>query len=147
LEAGADLVVPRPFSARLLISQIKALSRRAGGIPLANLPTMNVADLTLDPATRTVHVSGRPSRRLTHLEFRLLYTLMIHRGQVLSTESIVEHVWGYTGQGDKDLVRGLVRRLRTKVELEPSNPQFILTVPGLGYAFCQGDESLLSHED
>jgi DNA-binding response OmpR family regulator len=147
LEAGADLVVPRPFSARLLISQIRALSRRAGGIPLANLPTMSTADLTLDPATRTVHVSGQTSRRLTHLEFRLLYTLMIHRGQVLSTESIVEHVWGYTGQGDKDLVRGLVRRLRTKVELEPSDPQFVLTVPGLGYAFSQGDDSLPSDDE
>jgi DNA-binding response OmpR family regulator len=141
LEAGADLVAPRPFSARLLIAQVRALSRRAGGIPLANLPAMSSGDLTLDPATRTVRVGEHPPRRLTHLEFRLLYTLMIHRGQVLSSETIVEHVWGYTGQGDKDLVRGLVRRVRTKVEPEPSNPLYVVTIPGLGYAFRPGDES------
>lgn len=140
LEAGADLVVARPFSARLLIAQTRALLRRAGGIPLANLPAMSAAELTLDPATRTVQVANGPRRRLTHLEFRLLYTLMVHQGQVLSTETIVEQVWGYTGEGDKDLVRGLVRRLRTKVEPEPGKPRYIVTVPGLGYSFSQTEE-------
>lgn len=140
LEAGADLVVLRPFSARLLIAQVRALLRRAGGVPLSSVPTLTLADLILDPATRTVQVTGQPSRRLTHLEFRLLYTLMIHRGQVLPTEAIVEQVWGYTGQGDKELVRGLVRRLRTKVEPDPGNPRYILTVPGVGYSFSQQEE-------
>ncbi len=135
LEVGADLVMPRPFSARLLIAQVRALLRRAGGIPLANLPSMSLLDLTLDPASRTVTVAGQTPRRLTHLEFRLLYTLMTHRDQVLPTETIVEHVWGYSGAGDKDLVRGLVRRLRTKVEPDPSKPRYVVTVPGLGYAF------------
>jgi DNA-binding response OmpR family regulator len=137
LEAGADLVIPRPFAARLLIAQVRALLRRAGGIPLSNLLTVSLAGLTLDPGSRIVKVADGPPRRLTHLEFRLLYTLMIHRGQVLPSETIVEQVWGYTGQGDKDLVRGLVRRLRTKVEPDPSKPRYILTVPGLGYSFNQ----------
>jgi DNA-binding response OmpR family regulator len=140
LEAGADIVVSRPYSARLLIAQVRALARRAGSIPLSNLPTMAVAGLTLDPATRTVQVGGQPARRLTHLEFRLLYTLIINSGQVLSTETIVEHVWGYTGQGDRDLVRGLIRRLRLKIEPEPGKPYYILTVPGLGYSFTQPEE-------
>ena len=135
LEAGADLVVSRPFSARLLIAQVRALLRRAGGIPLSNLPSMSLLDLTLDPASRTVTVAGQTPRRLTPLEFRLLYTLMTHREQVLPTEPLVEHVWGYSGAGDKDLVRGLVRRLRTKVEPDPSKPRYVVTVPGLGYAF------------
>jgi DNA-binding response OmpR family regulator len=136
-ETGADIIIPRPFSARLLIAQIRALARRAGGIPLSNLPTMQMAELTLDPATRTVKVAEQSPRRLTHLEFRLLYTLMIHRDQVLSTESIVEQVWGYSGEGDKDLVRGLIRRLRLKIEPDPGKPRFIVTVPGLGYSFSQ----------
>jgi DNA-binding response OmpR family regulator len=140
LEAGADLVIPRPFSARLLIAQVRALLRRSGGVPLSSLPILSLANLTLDPATRTVQVTGQPSRRLTHLEFRLLYALMIHRGQVLPTETIVEQVWGYTGQGDKELVRGLVHRLRTKVELDPGNPRYILTIPGVGYSFNQQEE-------
>jgi DNA-binding response OmpR family regulator len=135
LETGADLVICRPFGARLLIAQVRALLRRAGGMPLFSLPTLSLAGLTLDPATRTIQVTGRPPGRLTHLEFRLLYTLMIHRDQVLPTETIVEQVWGYSGRGDKDLVRGLVRRLRTKVEPDPRNPEYILTVPGVGYSF------------
>lgn len=140
LEAGADLVILRPFSARLLIAQVRALLRRAGGVPLSSLPTLTLADLTLNPATRTVQVTDQPSRRLTHLEFRLLYVLMTNRGQVLPNETIVEQVWGYTGQGDKELVRGLVRRLRTKVEPDPGNPRYILTVPGVGYSFNQQEE-------
>lgn len=140
LEAGADLVVQRPYSARLLIAQVRALMRRAGGVQLFSLPTLNLAGLTLDPATRTVQSAGQSPRRLTHLEFRLLYTLMIHRGQILSTENIVERVWGYSGRGDKELVRGLVRRLRAKVEPMPSEPKYILTVPGIGYSFPMAQE-------
>ncbi|GAB4535857.1 MAG: response regulator transcription factor [Anaerolineae bacterium] len=135
LEMGADLVVTRPFSARLLIAQVRALLRRAGGVPLFSLPTLSLGGLTLDPATRMVEVSNRPPRRLTHLEFRLLYTLMIHHGQVLPTDAIVERVWGYSGRGDRELVRGLISRLRNKVETDPRNPCFILTVPGVGYSF------------
>ncbi len=135
LQAGADLAVVRPFSARLLIAQVRALLRRAGGVPLFSLPTLAVAGLTLDPATRSVEISGRPGQRLTHLEFRLLYTLMMHRGQVLPTESIVERVWGYSGQGDRELVRGLISRLRAKLEADPRNPYYILTIPGVGYSF------------
>jgi DNA-binding response OmpR family regulator len=135
LETGADIVLFRPFSSRLLIAQARAVLRRAGGVPLSTLPTMTFSGLSLDPATRTVQVVDQAPRRLTHLEFRLLYTLMTHRDQVLPTETIVEHVWGYSGEGDKDLVRGLVRRLRTKVEPEPSKPRYVVTVPGLGYSF------------
>jgi DNA-binding response OmpR family regulator len=135
LEAGADLVVFRPFSARLLIAQVQALMRRAGTVPLFSLPTLSQSGLTLDAANRTVEIAGRRSRRLTHLEFRLLYTLMTHRGQVLPSEVIVERVWGYTGKGDKELVRGLVSRLRAKVEPEPRSPRYIRTVPGAGYSF------------
>jgi DNA-binding response OmpR family regulator len=138
LEAGADLVVVRPYSARLLVAQVRALLRRAGGVPMFSLPTLSIAGLTLDPATRAVEVAGRPARRLTHLEFRLLYTLMIHRGQVLPPDTIVERVWGYGGEGDRELVRGLVSRLRAKVESDPRNPQYVLTVAGVGYRFGEG---------
>jgi DNA-binding response OmpR family regulator len=140
LEAGADLVICRPFSARLLIAQVQALMRRAGTVPLLSLPTLSQAGLTLDAANRTVEVAGWRSQRLTHLEFRLIYTLMTHRGQVLPPEIIVERVWGYGGRGDKELVRGLVSRLRAKIEPEPKRPRFIRTVPGVGYAF-DPDES------
>jgi DNA-binding response OmpR family regulator len=135
LEAGADLVVARPFGVRLLLGQVRALLRRAGNVPLSTLPTLSGRGLILDPADRTIQLTGQPPRRLTHLEFRLLYTLMIHPGQTLPIEIIVERVWGYSEEGDKDLVRGLVSRLRAKVEPDPRNPRYIATVPGVGYAF------------
>jgi DNA-binding response OmpR family regulator len=135
LDAGADAVIVRPYSARLLAAQVRALLRRAnrGAAPTA-IPPLTVGTLTLDPSTRAVQVRGHPPRRLTHLEFRLLYTLMIHQGQTLPTETIVERVWGYSGEGSVELVRGLVSRLRAKVEEHPQNPQYILTVPGVGYS-------------
>ncbi len=139
LESGADLIVQRPFSARLLIAQTRALLRRASNLPYFTLPTLSARQLELDPATRSVVVDGRSPRRLTQLEFRLLYTLMIHKEQVVPTEVLVEQVWGYTGEGERDLVRGLVRRLRVKVEPDPRHPRYIITIPGVGYTFSPED--------
>ncbi|MBN1994130.1 MAG: response regulator transcription factor [Anaerolineae bacterium] len=139
LKIGADLVITPPFSAKLLIAQVEVLLRRAGTVPTFSLPTLSVAGLTLDPATRTVEITERPIQRLTHLEFRLLYTLMMNRGQIIPTETLVERVWGYTSHGDRDLVRGLVSRLRSKIETDPRQPQYILTAPGIGYSFKEDE--------
>ncbi|MCJ7703425.1 MAG: response regulator transcription factor [Anaerolineales bacterium] len=133
LEAGVDLVIFRPYSARLLIAQLRTLLRRSSGASIKSLPSFTLGDITLDPSVRTLAVNDSPPRHLTRLEFRLLYTLMIHSGQVLTTDVLVEQVWGYSGRGDRDLVRGLIKRLRVKVEPEPSEPRYILTVPGVGY--------------
>lgn len=135
LESGADLVIQRPFGIRLLHAQIKSLLRRSAGIPFFSLPTLSQQDVVLDPSMRTVKVGDNQAKRLTQLEFRLLYTLMTNVGQILPTEQIVEHVWGYSGEGNRDLVRGLVQRLRSKVEPNPRQPRYILTEPGIGYYF------------
>jgi DNA-binding response OmpR family regulator len=137
LEAGADLVVQRPFGIRHLLAQIKSLLRRSAGIPFFSLPTLSQHDVVLDPSMRTVKVGNNSEKRLTQLEFRLLYTLMTNIGQIIPTGQIVEHVWGYSGEGNRDLVRGLVQRLRSKVEPEPRKPRYILTEPGIGYYFCR----------
>ncbi|MCG3211788.1 MAG: Transcriptional regulatory protein WalR [Anaerolineae bacterium] len=138
LNSGADLIIVPPFSAKLLIAQVGVLMRRAGTAPNFNLPNMQLGQLTLNPTNRAVEFQGKPPQRLTQLEFRLLYTLVLNRGQVIPTETIVERVWGYTGQGDRDLIRGLVSRLRAKIEPEPQSPRYILTVSGVGYQF-KGD--------
>ncbi|MFN2232603.1 MAG: response regulator transcription factor [Anaerolineales bacterium] len=140
LEAGTDLIVYRPFSARIMISQLRALMRRAVGVSVFNLPNFTVGDLILDPSVRTVQVKDQPATHLTRLEFRLLYTLMVHRGQVLSTEALVERVWRYSGRGDRDLVRGLVKRLRAKIEPDSAHPIYILTIPGVGYKLQEPGE-------
>jgi DNA-binding response OmpR family regulator len=137
LEAGADLVVFRPYSVRALLAQIRALMRRSGGVPFFSLPTLTQKDVRLDPSNRTVQVGERDPKRLTQLEFRLLYTLMIHVGQIIPTDQIVEHVWGYPGEGNRELVRGLVQRLRSKLEPDPRQPIYILTEPGVGYSFAK----------
>jgi DNA-binding response OmpR family regulator len=135
LEAGADLVIIRPYSVRALLAQIRATLRRSSGLPFFSLPTLTQQDVQLDPSNRTVQVGDGEPKRLTHLEFRLLYTLMTHVGQIIPTEQIVEHVWGYSGEGNRELVRGLVQRLRSKVEANPRQPQYILTEVGIGYYF------------
>lgn len=134
-EDGIDLLVVRPFDVRVLAAQIRALLRRTGGVPFFSLPSLTQLDITLDPASREVIVGENEPKRLTQLEFRLLYTLMTHAKQIISTERIVEQVWGYSGEGNRDLVRGLVQRLRTKVEPDPHNPRYVLTEPGVGYSF------------
>ena len=86
-----------------------------------------------------VTVLEQPSRRLTQLEFRLLYVLMVNQEQVIPVDVIVERVWGYTGQGSRELVRGLVSRLRRKIEPDVRQPRFIQNVPGVGYRFSLED--------
>jgi len=137
LEAGADLVVFRPYSVRALVAQIRAILRRSSGVPSFSLPSLTQREVELNPADRTVKVGNGPSTRLTHLEFRLLYTLMTHVGQIIPTDQIVEYVWGYTGEGNRDLVRGLVQRVRSKIEDDPRQPKYIITEVGIGYYFSR----------
>lgn len=135
LEAGADLVLARPVAPRVLAQYTRTLLRRAGGVPNFVLPQLDLNEIQLNPATRTVTVGVEEPQRLTQLEFRLLYVLMTNRDHVVPTEIIVERVWGYTGEGNRDLVRGLISRVRRKVEPNPDSPRFIHTIPGTGYRF------------
>ena len=135
LDAGADWVIDRPYSVRMLIGYVKVFMRHAGTVVRESLPTLHHEVVTLDPSSRMVKVTNKKPQRLSQLEFRLLHTLMVNKRQVLPTERLVEHVWGYTGDGDRNLVRGLINRLRMKVETDPHSPKYILTIPGVGYSF------------
>jgi DNA-binding response OmpR family regulator len=135
LDAGADLVLVRPFSSRLLSRYIRMLLRRAGTVPISVLPELTAAGLTVDPMTRRVWAAEGEARQLTPMEFRLLYLLMTNQGQVIPADTIVERVWGYSGTGNRDLVRGLVRRLRHKLGPGPDSRQYIENIPSVGYRF------------
>lgn len=135
LDEGVDLVLSRPISSRVLSRYVLTLLRRSASEPAFVFPTLVTGDISLDPATRTVTVADNDPRHLTRLEFRLLYMLMTNHNQVLPTETIVERVWDFSGEGDRDLVRGLVSRLRRKIEIDHDKPRFIHTVPGIGYRF------------
>jgi DNA-binding response OmpR family regulator len=135
LDAGIDCLLSRPYGIRELTAQIRALMRRSAGTSLFHQPSLTQSDVTLDPSSRTVQVGSLDPVRLTHLEFRLLHTLITNPGQIIPSENLVEYVWGYSGEGNRDLVRGLVQRLRNKLEPDPHQPTYIINSPGIGYAF------------
>ncbi len=137
LELGADDYISKPFSPRQLVARAQAVLRRAGK---ASTPAIRQAgELIMDAGRRELHIGQGPPVSLTPLESRLLDYLMVNAGHVLTTEALIDHVWGAEG-GDRDMLRQLVRRLRAKVaracggvEPDPSRPGYIETVPGLGY--------------
>lgn len=139
LELGADDYIAKPFSPRQLVARAQAVLRRAGQ-PATPAPRQ-VGDLLLSPSRREVRVGQSEPLSLTPLEGQLLDLLMVNAGQVLTFEVIIDHVWGPRG-GDRDMLRQLVRRLRTKIEPNPSHPSYISTVPGLGYGIAVDHDML-----
>lgn len=135
LDAGVDLILERPYSPRVLARYATMFLRRAGSVPMSVLTAIQTSSISLDPSTRTVTVVNHAPQQLTPLEFRLLYILMTNAEQVIPIDVIIERVWGYHGEGNRELVRGLVRRLRRKIEPDPQQTQFIHNHPGIGYRF------------
>ncbi len=135
LDAGVDRILERPISMPLFSRYAQKMLQRSSAIPATILTAIEAEDIRLDPGTRTVYVTDHEPRLLTQLEFRLLYVLMTNAGQVVPTDELVERVWGYSGDGNRDLVRGLIRRLRRKIEPKSDKPSFIHNLPGVGYRF------------
>jgi len=133
LELGADDYVSKPFSPRELTARVKSVMRRAAEPVPARTGALESGQLTLDLDSHEVRLGGRPVS-LTALEFDLLSFLMLHPNRVFRREQLLAQVWGYTF-GDTSTVTVHVRRLREKIEAEPSRPVHIKTVWGVGYLF------------
>ena len=136
LELGADDYVVKPFSPQELVSRVRAVLRRAdkssargeGERPLS------FGDLTIDPLTRIVALGGR-ELQLTAKEFDMLYHVAQHPRQVFTREQLLERIWGGSEYIDPGTVTVHIRRLREKIEVDPSKPAHLITMWGVGYKF------------
>jgi DNA-binding response OmpR family regulator len=135
LEMGADDYVVKPFSPRELVSRVKAVLRRTKGSATArDEQPLEFENLRIDPVTRLVEVNGQ-EKALTAKEFDLLWILARHPRQVFNRDRLLDLVWGMTEYVDPSTVTVHVRRLREKIEADPSKPRHIQTVWGVGYKF------------
>lgn len=142
LELGADDYVTKPFSTRELIARVKAnLRRNTAQAKVEEEPENNniqIKDITIIPESYAIKKNGE-SIDLTHREFELFHYLTQHISQVMTREHLLETVWGYDYFGDVRTVDVTVRRLREKIEDDPSHPEYLMTRRGVGY-FIQGTE-------
>ena len=135
LELGADDYVTKPYSSRELVARIKAVLRRGA---VDDLPKesgiLSVGNIRMDIERHSVTVNGSPVA-LPLKEFELLEFLMRNEGRVLTRSQLIDRVWGDDYYGDTKTLDVHVKRLRSKIEVDPANPIFIQTIRGLGYKF------------
>lgn len=144
LELGADDYVTKPFSNRELVARVKANLRRQSVNLKASADEngnkdIEVGELTIHPDAYTVTKRGE-NINLTHREFELLSYLAKHLGQVINRETLLQTVWGYNYYGDVRTVDVTVRRLREKIEDNPSHPRWLVTRRGVGYYLAKPDQ-------
>jgi len=135
LETGADDYITKPFSMREFRSRVKAALRRSRmlGEPPED-ETIERGDLEIDFGRRSAVVRGNEAQ-LTYVEFEILGALARSPGRVLSRETLLEHVWGSAEYRDPRTVDVHIRHLREKIEVDPKEPEYLLTVRGAGYRF------------
>jgi DNA-binding response OmpR family regulator len=133
LDLGADDYVAKPFSPQEVVSRVRAILRRTNKETQAGIgKTIILGDLTIDPVSRMVSLEG-DTVTLTAKEFDLIYFFARNPRQVFSRAQLLEHVWGDELYTDPSTVTVHIRRLREKIENDPSKPKYLLTVWGIGY--------------
>lgn len=131
LEFGADDYVTKPFSPRELVSRVKAILRRVGG-PVEEKARIEIGGLLVDTASRQVTIDGEPVH-LTSSEYGILMLLARHPGKAYSRQAILTALWDESPVGDERAIDVHIHNMREKLEADPKNPTYILTVRGFGY--------------
>jgi two-component system response regulator RegX3 len=137
LEVGADDYIVKPYRIRELVARVRAALRRSGvsdDLALDSGSGVTVGDISIDPDQHIVMVRGVLTK-LPLKEFELLYVLMANAGRVMTRDTLIDRVWGSDYYGDTKTLDVHIKRLRSKVEVDPGNPVAILTIRGLGYKF------------
>lgn len=138
LEMGADDYLTKPFSIRELVARVKAIFRRLEALGRApaveEAQRIAVGGMAIEPDKRAVVIAGRPVD-LTAREFDLLLQFARHPGRVYTRQQLLDLVWGHGHEGYEHTVNSHINRLRAKIERDPSRPDYILTVWGVGYKF------------
>jgi two-component system response regulator RegX3 len=136
LELGADDYITKPYSPRELVARVRAVLRRGSDVESAP-PTLEAGGVRMDVDRHIVTVDGT-GVRLPLKEFELLELLLRNAGRVLTRGQLIDRVWGADYVGDTKTLDVHVKRLRSKIEPDPSEPRFLVTVRGLGYKFDAG---------
>jgi two-component system alkaline phosphatase synthesis response regulator PhoP len=136
LELGSDDYVTKPFSPRELVARVRAVLRRTGGEREQAPVPIVTGDVAIDMERRQVTVRGQPVE-LTPTEFDLLVVLARHPGRVFTRLELLDRVQGYAFEGYERTVDAHVKNLRQKIEPDPKQPRYLLTVYGVGYRFTE----------
>jgi two-component system KDP operon response regulator KdpE len=139
-DVGADDYLTKPFSAKELVARVKAVLRRTQHPEVVTTTTLKCGELEINFARRTVRV-GSEHVRLTRTEYALLSQLALNANRVMLHHELLTVVWGPEYRDDVDYLRAYVRYLRRKLEADPSNPQYLLTSPGVGYTLVCPEQS------
>jgi two-component system KDP operon response regulator KdpE len=135
LQLGADDYITKPFEIEEMTARVEAVLRRSGEKPgISGKLAFNDGRLMIDLTKRCVALEGKEVE-LTPKEYSLLRELVLYAGTVLEYQRLLKNVWGIEYEKEKNLVQAVVKRLRSKIEVDPEKPEYILAVDGIGYRF------------
>lgn len=138
--SGVDDCIIKPVKLMLVILKIRAWLRQTRTLSVDVMDTFQIGDFSLIFSERILTIANKSSVKLTNLELRLLYLLMTNSERTVSYEKIIQRVWGYQSEVDYAALKNVVYRLRKKIELRPTQPQYLITLPEAGYKFMPNQE-------